>query len=146
MAARALVAGVLLLLGTASVAQSYYRVVRPDGSVTYTDAPSGPIARIERVRTPGLDHGELNEEGERRLREMEAAAERIAEERAASAEAEAERRERLAQAERELRASEAALAQARQSKKSATPERMRLLEDKVRLARERLREVRAGAE
>lgn len=143
---RLAVAWVLWLLGASCAAQTYYRVVAPDGSVTYTDAPSGPVLELERVRMPGHGYDSLNAQGEQRLQEMQAASGRLADERAAAAKADAGRRERLAGAEAELRASEAALGSARASKKSATPERIRMLEEQVGLARQRLREVRSGAE
>ena len=144
--ARWLIPCVLLALVRVGAAQTYYRVVAADGSVTYTDVPAGDAASVERVRTPGHDYSGRNEQGERRLREMREAAASIADERGAGSEADATRRARLATAERELYNARAALEQARQSKKSATPERIEMLEEAVELARRRLRAVQAGAE
>lgn len=137
---------VLWLTGGPCAAQDYYRIVQPDGSVTYTDVPPDASARVERVPVRNRDYETLNSQGTQRLREIVAAAERLVAERVADAEVAAERERRLAVAERELRASQAALEQARGAKKSATPERIRMLEGQVGLARERLRAVRAGAE
>lgn len=139
---RAVIALGFLLASGGCLAQSvhYYKSVHADGAVTYSDTQPQSAASVEEVRVY-QDGTDAQREGEQRMEAMREASEQLDEERA---EREASRKEyaaRLAAARDEVAEAERNLASTRDSKHSATPERIGLAEERVRLARQRLKEV-----
>ena len=121
-----------------------YKSVHGDGSVTYSDTRPASASSVESIRVPGTDAA-IVEQGQQRMQEMDAIAEGLEKQRDQDAKSRREYRSRLDDAHQAVRDAEAFLASVVASKKSATPERIELAEQKVRLARQRLREVqRAG--
>lgn len=139
---RAVIALGFLFASGGCLAQSvhYYKSVHADGTVAYSDSQPRSAASVEEVKVHE-EGASARREGEQRLEAMRKASEQLDEERA---EREASRRKyeaRLAAARDEVAEAERNLANARDSKHSATRERIALAEERVRLARQRLKEV-----
>lgn len=132
----------LLFAAAGSLAQSvhYYKSVHADGTVTYSDTRPPTATTVEQVKVHG-DGAAAREQGEQRMQEIQAAGKRLDEQRAEEAEAERKHRERLAQARQEVADAERNLATVQESKRSATKYRIGIAEDRVQLARKRLKEV-----
>ncbi|GMQ96159.1 MAG: hypothetical protein BMS9Abin14_671 [Gammaproteobacteria bacterium] len=141
-----LVLAVLIWSAAASVfAQSShaYKSVHPDGSVSYSDTRPESAASVEEM-TIYQNSAAIEEQGKQRVQEMSSIGERLAKERAHEAQARREYQARLAEARQEVTDAERGLVTARESRKNATPERMALAEQRVHLARRRLREVQSA--
>jgi len=141
-----LVLALLIWSAAASVfAQSghAYKSVQPDGSVSYSDTRPENADSVERV-TIYQNSAAIEEQGKQRVQEMRSIGERLAKERADDAQARGEYQSRLAEARQEVADAERGLAITRQSRKNATAERIGLAEERVQLARRRLREVQGA--
>lgn len=137
-----ILAVLLCVLSFAAAAEPMhlYKSVHADGTVSYSDAPPPSAGSVTTMKIPKTDAALLNE-GERRTKEMEAIGKDLEKQRAEQAAARRKHENRLAEARREVAEAEWNLNITRQSKHNATPERIGLAEQRVRLARQRLREV-----
>lgn len=118
----------------------YYKSVHDDGTVTYSDTRPRSASSVEEVNVT-QDSAAIEQQGQQRMKEMEAASKRLDEEQARQAESRSKYQARLAQAREELTEAERNLSVTRQSKHNATPERIGDAEERIRLARKRLKEV-----
>lgn len=137
---------VSLGIGGPCFAQSIhaYKSVHGDGGVTYSDTRPASASSVETIRVPRTDPA-IVEEGRQRKQELDAAAERLAKQRDEAAATRRQNETRLAKARQAVRDAEAFLASVMNSKRYATPERIGLAEQQLRLARQQLREAeRAG--
>ena len=142
---RLFVAFFLWFVAVACLAQGgyAYRWVHADGSVTYSDTPPPAGETVERLNVSS-ETTEVEQQGQERLKQLGTLNKQTDEARSEQVKARREREEKLAQARAEVANAERALADTRSSKKSATPERIKLMENQLKLARQRLREVQAG--
>jgi hypothetical protein len=138
----------LCLLGPAfgCFAQSthYYKSVHDDGAVAYSDTKPRSASSVEQVNVQQGGAG-TEQQGQQRLDELSAASKRLDEEKARDAESRSKYQSRLAQARQEVADAERHLSTTRQSKHNATPERIDTAEERVRLARMKLKEVQSAA-
>lgn len=116
-----------LVLAAPVGAETVYGSVDEQGVVTYSQTLSPGATTAEALEVPETSPSRISD-GVARLEQMRNVAEDIEAARVDAREAEHERAGRVAEA--------------RASKKNATPERLGLLREKVRLARERLDAVR----
>jgi hypothetical protein len=139
--------GVLLwqLAASSSAQAGYaYKAEHGDGSISYSDTPPSSAQSVKRVRVDsGI--GESQVQGQDRLKQLETYNRLVDEEKVARDEASAQRAGEIAKARAEVADAERALQDTLTSKKSATPERIHLMENQLKLARQRLREVQSGA-
>ena len=143
---------VLVLLmwffATCSLAQSIhaYKSVHTDGVVSYSDTRPAEAESVTEVKIY-QDSAAIEQQGKKRIQELDAAPSELEKQRADEAAARREYDRRVAEARQEVIDAKRGLVTAQQSKKSATPERIGLAQQRVRLAEFRLREVqRAGIE
>ncbi len=137
---------VLMWSAAASVfAQSghAFKSVDADGTVSYSDTRPATAASVEEINIGG-DSTAIEEQGQQRVQELNAVSERIAKERADEAQTRRAYQTRLAEARQEVAEAERNLVSTRQSRKHATPERIALAEQRVHLARRRMREVQSA--
>jgi len=118
----------------------YYKSVHDDGTVTYSDTRPPSASSVEQVKVQ-QNSSTTEQQGQQRMKEIEAASKRLDEEQARQAESRSEYQKRLARARQELTEAERNLSITQQSKHNATPERIGLAEERVRLARRGLKEV-----
>lgn len=139
---RQLLAPILLLVSGGAFAQPvhYYKSVHADGTVGYSDTQPPSAASVEPVDIQQEDPAIL-QQGEQRVQEMKAAGDALEAQRAAQAKAAREYRERLAEAREAVADAELNLRISIDSKHNATPYRIGLAEERLKLARERLMEV-----
>jgi hypothetical protein len=86
----------------------------------------------------------IEQQGAQRVQEMDAAGKELEKQRAGDTDARRKYQSRVAEARQEVADAENYLVTAQQSKKHATPERIADAEERVRLARQRLREVQTA--
>jgi len=120
-----------------------YKSVQPDGSVSYSDTRPETAASVEEM-TIDRNSAAIEEQGKQRVQEMSSIGERLAKERADEARARREYQARLAEARQEVADAERGLVTALESRKHATLERIALAEQRVQLARRRLRDVQSA--
>jgi len=132
----------LLFPAFGCLAQSvhYYKSVHDDGTVTYSDTRPPSASSVEQVKVQ-QNSSTTEQQGQQRMKEIEAASKRLDEQQARQAESRSEYQKRLARARQELTEAERNLSITQQSKHNATPERIGLAEERVRLARRGLKEV-----
>ena len=118
----------------------YYKSVHDDGAVTYSDTRPPSASSIEQVKVQ-QSSSTTEQQGQQRMKELEAASKRLDEQRAGQAESRSKYQKRLAQARQEVTDAERNLSITRGSKHNATPERIGLAEERVRLARQGLKKV-----
>jgi hypothetical protein len=117
--------------------------VHADGTVSYSDTRPPSAASVTTMNIPETD-ATLLDEGERRKQEMDAISTNLEEQRAQQATARRKHENQVALARQEVEEAERNLAVTRQSKHNATPERIGLAEERLKLARQRLREVQSA--
>ncbi len=138
-----------LLIGffaTGCLAQSIhaYKSVHTDGAVSYSDTRPADAESVTEVKVY-RDSAAIEQQGSQRMQEMNAATKAGEKQRAEEAAAQRKYQSRVAEAREEVSAAERYLVTAQQSRKHATPERIAEAQDHLRLAKQRLREVkRAG--
>lgn len=120
-----------------------YKSVHADGTVSYSDTRPPSAASVTTMNIPETD-ATLLDEGERRKQEMDAISTNLEEQRAQQATARRKHENQVALARQEVEEAERNLAVTRQSKHNATPERIGLAEERLKLARQRLREVQSA--
>ncbi len=131
----------LLWVGSLSAQSTHlYKSVHADGTVTYSDSrPAGQGEVTEMNVHSGGD--DVEQQGAKRMDEMRAASKSLEERRAAEAEARSKREKEIAEARQEVAEAERNLVTTQRSKHNATPDRIATAEERVRLARQRLKEV-----
>ncbi|MEE8297120.1 MAG: DUF4124 domain-containing protein, partial [Hyphomicrobium sp.] len=138
--------GVLVVLmwsaAACCLAQSIhaYKSVHADGTVTYSDTRPATAASVREINIY-QNSAAIEQQGKRRMQEMDAISEGLEKQRADETQAKRKYETRLAEARQEVADAVRNLVAAQQSKKSATAERIGLAQARVRLARQRLREV-----
>jgi hypothetical protein len=139
---RPIIALLIWSVSLCSVAQSVhlYKSVHSDGTVGYSDTRPPSAASVTEMRVPETDSGIVNQ-GQLRKQEMEAIGNDLEKQREEQSEARQKYQSVLAQARQEVSSAERNLAITRQSKHNATEERIALAEDRLNLARQRLRQV-----
>lgn len=120
-----------------------YKSVHADGTVSYSDTRPSSSTSVTTMSVPETDAAILNQ-GEQRSEQMRALGDALEKQRAEQAQARRKREKALAEARQELSAAERGLATVRQSKHNATEERIALAEQRLQLARRRLREIEAA--
>lgn len=121
----------------------YYKSVHGDGTVTYSDTRSGLEGPVETISVPH-DDGAVLEQGQQRLDEIRAAGEDLEKQRGEGTTARSDYEKKVAQAREEVAEAERDLQGVLQSKRSATPYRIGIAEERLELARKKLREIEHG--
>ena len=145
---RAALALLMWLFATGGLAQSIhaYKSVHTDGAVSYSDTRPVEAESVTEVKVY-QDSAAIEQQGKKRMQELDAATSELEKQRADEADARREYERRVAEARQEVIDAKRGLITAQESKKSATAERIGLAQQRVRLAEIRLREVqRAGIE
>lgn len=142
---RSIVALFLGFATAACLAESIhaYKSVHADGTVSYSDTRPQSASSVQTVEIRQTEEAILDQ-GEKRKQQMQAIGEQLDDERAEQSKARIEYQSRLAEARKELRDAQRNLDITLESKKNATPERIGLAEERIELARKRLREVEAS--
>jgi chromosome segregation ATPase len=139
---------ILLMWSAAAscIAQSMhlFKSVHADGTVGYSDTRPETATTVEKMEIR-QDSAAIEQQGAQRMQEIETASKRLEKQRADEAQARHKYQTVLAEARQEVSEAERNLSTTRQSKKNATAERIGLAEQRVRLARKRLREVQSPA-
>lgn len=120
-----------------------YKSVHGDGTVEYSDTRPASASSVESVSVARPD-ASSDAQGQQRLKALDESVKQLDEQKEAQAKARRAYQSRLAQAQRELEDAQKGLATARESKKHATAERIANAEQRVELARRRLREVQSA--
>jgi len=134
------------ICASGSLAQSVhlYKSVHGDGSVSYSDTQPADAESITEVKVH-QDGAATEQGGAQRLQELEAASKTLDKKNAEQAAAQRKYQSRLDEARAEVSAAEGYLVTTQQSRKHATPERVEDAQTRLRMAKQRLREVqRAG--
>jgi primase-polymerase (primpol)-like protein len=136
----------MCLAAALSQAQSIhaYKSVHTDGTVSYSDTRPAVSTSVEKL-TIIQDSAAIEQQGKQRVQQMDAAAKTLEEQRAGQAEATREYQKQLNVARQELSEAERHLVSVQQSKKNATSERVAAAQQRVQLARRKLREVQSAA-
>jgi hypothetical protein len=131
------------ICASGSLAQSVhlYKSVHTDGSVGYSDTQPADAESITEVNVH-QDGAAIEQGGAQRLQELEAASTALDKKNAEQAAAQSKYQSRLADARAEVSDAERFLVTAQQSRKHATPERIEDAQTRLRLAKQRLGEVR----
>ena len=138
-----------LLIGffaAGSLAESIhaYKSVHTDGVVSYSDTRPADAESVTEVKVY-RDSAAIEQQGSQRMQELTAASKALEKQDAEKAAAKRKYQSRVAEAREEVSDAERYLVTAQQSKKHATPERIAGAEERLRLAKQGLREVqRAG--
>jgi chromosome segregation ATPase len=142
---RVFLAIVIWLISACSFAQSthLFKSVHADGTVVYSDTRPASAVSVQEMGIPRANAA-IEQQGKQRMQELNATNKRVDEQQAEAAKARREYQDRLAQAQQWARDTERNLAAARQSKKNATAEYIGNWEERVRLARQHLREVQSA--
>ncbi len=142
---RVLLAFLMWSAAASCIAQRTYtfKSVHADGTVGYSDTRPETATTVEKIDIR-QNSAAIEQQGARRMQEMDTARKRLEKERADEARAKHEYQSALAEARKEVSDAERNLSTAQQSKKNATPERIGLAEQRVQLARRRLREVQSA--
>lgn len=143
---RSMVAFVLVLGSGVCVADSIhaYKSVHDDGTVSYSDTPPQSPSSVQTIELLRTEESTVTQ-GEQRKQQMQEAGKQLDEQRAEQSKARSEYESKLAEARKELRDAERNLDSTLNSRKNATPERMASANERVELARKRLREVESAA-
>ena len=120
-----------------------FKSVHADGTVEYSDTRPASAASVREMNIPRANAA-IEQQGTRRMEEVNAINKRIDEQQTEAAKANREYQDRLTQAQQWVRESERNLATVRQSKRNATPEYIGNWEERARLARQHLREVQSA--
>ncbi len=120
-----------------------FKSVHADGTVGYSDTRPASAASVQEMDIPRANAA-IEQQGKQRMQELNATNKHIDEQQAEAAKARREYQDRLTQAQKWVRDTERNLATARQSKKNATAEYIGNWEERVRLARQHLREVQSA--
>jgi len=121
-----------------------YKSVHDDGAVSYSDTRPADGQTVTEVKTY-QESATIEQQGAERMQELDATSKAIDKKNAEEAAARRKYQDRLSEAREEVSDAQRFLVTAQQSKKHATPERIGEAETRLRLAKQRLREVeRAG--
>ena len=121
-----------------------YKSVHTDGAVSYSDTRPTDAESVTEVKVY-QESAAIEQQGSERMQEMNAATKAGEKQRADEAAARRKHESRVAEARQEVSDAERYLVTAQQSKKHATPERIAAAQQRLRLAKQGLREVqRAG--
>jgi len=120
-----------------------FKSVHADGTVAYSDTQPATANSVEEVDIH-QNSAAIEQQGAQRMQEMNAAAKRIEKQQADESKARRKYETLVAEAHQEVADAERNLVSTRQSKKNATAERIGDAEERVRLARQRLREVQSA--
>jgi chromosome segregation ATPase len=138
---------VLLMWSAAAscIAQSMhlFKSVHADGTVGYSDTRPEAATTVEKMNIQ-QNSAAIEQQGAQRMQEMNTATEHLEKRHADEAQARRKYQTALAEARQEVSDAERSLSTAQQSKKNATPEHIGLAEQRVQLARRRLREVQSA--
>lgn len=142
---RVVLALVMCSAAACSLAQSIhaYKSVHGDGSVSYSDTRPVTQGSVEEMSIY-QNSAAIEQQGAQRMQEMDAIGKKLEEQRASDLDAKREYQSRVAEARQEVVEAERNLATTQQSKKAATPERIADAQERVQLARRRLREVQSA--
>ena len=134
------------ICASGSLAESVhlYKSVHGDGTVSYSDTRPTDAESITEVKVH-QDGAAIEQGGAQTMQELEATSTALDKKNAEQAAAKRKYQSRLADARAEVSAAEGYLVTTQQSRKHATPERVEDAQMRLRLAKQRLREVqRAG--
>lgn len=133
----------LLLPATGGLAQTvhYYKSVHADGVVEYSDTRAGSGEVVQEIRIY-QDGDAALEQGRARVQEMQSAAEDLGKRRSEESAAKGEHAKRIARARQEVAEAERNLQSVLASKRSATPYRIELAENRLALAHKKLADIR----
>jgi len=138
---------ILLMWSAAAscIAQSMhlFKSVHADGTVSYSDTRPEAATTVEKMNIQ-QNSAAIEQQGAQRMQEMNTATEHLQKRRADEAQARRKYQSALAEARQEVSDAERSLSTAQQSKKNATAEHIGLAEQRVQLARRRLREVQSA--
>ena len=131
------------ICASGSLAQSVhlYKSVHGDGTVSYSDTQPADAESITEMKVH-QDGAATEQGGAQRMQELEAASTALDKKNAEQAAAKRKYQSRLADARAEVSAAEGHLVTTQQSRKHATPERVEDAQTRLRLAKQRLGEVR----
>jgi TolA-binding protein len=137
---------VLMWFAAAScLAQSIhaYKSVHADGTVSYSDTRPAAAESVTEVRVY-QDSAATEQQGNERMRELNAKSKELEKQHRDEVDARRNYESRVAAARQDVSDAQRTLETTRGSKKAATPERIGLAEEHVRLAKQRLREVQSA--
>ena len=120
-----------------------FKAVHADGTVSYSDTRPEAATTVEKLDIQ-QNSAAIERQGAQRMQEIDTATEGLKKQQADEAQARRKYQTSLAEARQEVTDAERHLSSTQQSKKHATPERIGLAEQRVRLARRRLREVQSA--
>jgi chromosome segregation ATPase len=120
-----------------------FKAVHADGTVNYSDTRPEAAPTVEKLDIQ-QNSAAIERQGAQRMQEIDTATEGLKKQQADEAQARRKYQTSLAEARQEVTDAERHLSSTQQSKKHATPERIGLAEQRVRLARQRLREVQSA--
>ena len=120
-----------------------FKSVHADGTIGYSDRWPESASSVEEMNIPRADAA-IEQQRKQRMQELDAVSKLNEEQEAEKSKAREEYQARLAAAQKWVRETERNLASARQSKKNATPEYIGNWEERVKLARQHLREVQSA--
>ncbi|MDX2312783.1 MAG: hypothetical protein QNL90_01815 [Gammaproteobacteria bacterium] len=140
---RVLFGFLIWICASGSLAQSVhlYKSVHGDGSVGYSDTQPADAESITEMKVH-QDGAATEQGGAQTMQELEAASTALDKKNAEQAAAKRKYQSRLADARAEVSAAEGYLVTTQQSRKHATPERVEDAQTRLRLAKQRLGEVR----
>ena len=114
-----------------------------DGTIGYSDTWPKSASSVEKMNVPQTNPA-IEQQGQQRMQELDAVTKLNEEQQAEQSKTRQAYQDRLAAAQKWVRETEQNLARARQSKKNATPEYIGIWEERVKLARQNLREVQSA--
>ncbi len=120
-----------------------FKAVHADGTVSYSDTRPEAATTVEKMNIQ-QNGAAIEQQGAQRMQEMNTATKHLQKQHADEAEARRKYQTALAEARQEVSDAERSLSTAQQSKKNATAEHIGLAEQRVQLARRRLREVQSA--
>ena len=142
---RVLLAFLMWSAAASCIAQRTYtfKFVHADGTVGYSDTRPETATTVEKMDIR-QNSAAIEQRGAQRVQEIDAARKRLEKQRADEMQARRKYQTALAEARKEVSDAERNLSTSQQSKKNATAERIGLAEQRVQLARRRLREVQSA--
>ncbi len=120
-----------------------FKAVHADGTIGYSDTWPESASSVEKMNVPQTNPA-IEQQGQQRMQELDAVTKLNEEQQAEQSKTRQAYQDRLAEAQKWVRETEQNLARARQSKKNATPEYIGNWEERVRLARQHLRNVQSA--
>ncbi len=120
-----------------------FKSVHADGTVGYSDTRPETATTVEKIDIR-QNSAAIEQQGAQRVQEIDAARKGLEKQRADEMQARRKYQTALAEARKEVSDAERNLSTTQQSKKNATAKRIGLAEQRVQLARRRLREVQSA--